>query len=158
MNPPTIENVSPQDRMRKLFCHPVVLGFLLASATWLAYWPVVHADFINYDDNDYVTANPRVEDGLTWNNIAWAFTSRHASNWHPLTWLSHMLDVQLFGTGPTAPHCVNLLLHSLNAILLFCLLRQLTAATWKSFFVAALFALHPLHVESVAWASERKDV
>jgi Tfp pilus assembly protein PilF len=121
-------------------------------------WPVVHCDFILLDDPDYFTANNHVQTGLNPANIAWAFTTGFASNWHPLTWLSLMLDSQLFGHGPFGPHFVNLLLHTANAVLLFYLLRKLTAATWKSALVAALFALHPLHVESVAWVSERKDV
>ncbi len=142
----------------RLVKSPFVACLVLAGATILALWPVVHAGFINYDDNDYVTSNAWVQAGLTWKSVGWAFTSNHASNWHPLTWLTHMLDVQLFGKQATGPHCVNLLLHVLNTILLFCLLRRITAAHWRSFFVAGLFALHPLHVESVAWVSERKDV
>ncbi|MGC3956477.1 MAG: tetratricopeptide repeat protein [Verrucomicrobiota bacterium] len=134
------------------------MSLLLASLTLLAYWPVVQAEFINYDDNDYITANPQVQAGLTWRGVIWAFTSRHASNWHPLTWLTHMADVELFGVTATGPHAINLLFHTLNALLLFWLLRRLTTATGKSFLVAAWFALHPLHVESVAWAAERKDV
>lgn len=153
---PTAPSNSPQ--AWRWASHPLFLYLLLAGATLFAYWPVVHADFINYDDNDYVTANPQVQAGLTWKTVTWAFTSNHASNWHPLTWLSHMLDVQLFGKGPTGPHCVNLLLHVLNSVLLFWLLRQMTGAQARSFLVAGLFALHPLHVESVAWVAERKDV
>jgi len=131
---------------------------LLAIATVVSYWPVVNSEFINYDDQDYVTENPHVQAGLTMQGVRWAFTSSYASNWHPLTWLSHMLDVQLFGKGPKGPHCINLLLHTANSLLLFLLLRKMTGAQWPSAFVAALFALHPLHVESVAWVAERKDV
>jgi Flp pilus assembly protein TadD len=131
---------------------------LLVAATLAVYWPVTGSDFLNYDDPDYFTSNPRVLTGLTPGNVAWSFTTGHASNWHPLTWLSLMLDVQLFGKGPFGPHLTNLLLHAFNTVLLFLLLRRLTAATWRSALVAALFALHPLHVESVAWVTERKDV
>jgi protein O-mannosyl-transferase len=138
--------------------HPLVATALLTLATVLAYWPVVHARYINYDDTDYVTENARVQTGLTWKGIVWAFTSNHASNWHPLTWISHMLDVEWFGTGATGPHCVNLTLHVANTALLFLFLKRITNARWRSFLVAGLFALHPTHVESVAWVSERKDV
>lgn len=158
MNPPSSEPSNGQSRIGKALGHPVFLCGLLVVLTVLAYWPATFAEFINYDDNDYVTANPHVLGGLTWRNVAWAFTANHASNWHPLTWLSHMVDITLFGKGPTGPHCVNLLLHVGNSLLLFLWLKQMTGAKWRSAFVAALFALHPLHVESVAWVSERKDV
>ena len=130
----------------------------LALATLAVYWPVTQFDFINYDDIDYVTENRIVRQGLTWHGVAWAFQTVHAANWHPLTWLSHMLDVQIFGLQPSPHHLVNLLFHIANTILLFLLLRRMTSALWRSAFVAALFALHPLHVESVAWVAERKDV
>jgi Flp pilus assembly protein TadD len=110
------------------------------------------------DDELYVTANRQVQKGLTRESVAWAFTATHAANWHPLTWLSHMLDVELFGLRPGPHHLHSLLLHILNTLLLFLLLRRLTGALWRSALVAALFALHPLHVESVAWIAERKDV
>lgn len=131
---------------------------LLAAATLIAFWPVTRCDFLNYDDTDYFTSNPHVLTGLTMANISWAFTTGHASNWHPITWLSLMFDASWAGKNPFVPHLTNLLFHTANVILLFLLLRRLTAATWRSAFVAALFALHPLHVESVAWVSERKDV
>ena len=131
---------------------------LLAVVTLAVYWPAVYCNFLNLDDTYYFTANRHVQTGLNPANIAWAFTTRYASNWHPLTWLSLMLDAELFGTGPFGPHFTNLLLHAANTVLLFLLLRRLTAATWRSAVVAALFALHPLHVESVAWVAERKDV
>jgi len=137
---------------------PVCLCLLLAAVTLAVYWPVIHGDFVNYDDTDYFTSNTRVLAGLTPGNVAWAFTTGHTSNWHPLTWLSLMLDVDLFGWGPAGPHLTNLAFHLANTVLLFLLLRRLTRTTWRSVFVAALFALHPLHVESVAWISERKDV
>jgi tetratricopeptide (TPR) repeat protein len=134
------------------------MALLLALITLLVYWPVARDSFINYDDNDYVTENRAVQNGLTWAGVKWAFTTGHASNWHPVTWLSHMLDCELFGLNAGAHHSVNLLLHAANAVLLFLLLLRLTQELWPSLFVAALFAWHPLHVESVAWISERKDV
>ncbi len=132
--------------------------FLLAGMTLAIYWQVGRHSFILFDDNDYVTANYHVRGGLTRDGVAWSFTTFHANNWHPLTWLSHMLDVTLFGLDAGWHHRVNVLFHVLNAILLFFVLNAMTGATWRSAFVAALFAVHPLHVESVAWISERKDV
>jgi len=137
---------------------PGLICLLLALATLLVFAPVASNEFVNYDDPDYVSANPRVQSGLSLANVAWAFTTGHASNWHPLTWLSHMLDRQVFGARPGPQHLVNVAFHIANALLLFLLLRRLTGAHWPSAAVAALFALHPLHVESVAWISERKDV
>jgi Tfp pilus assembly protein PilF len=131
---------------------------LLALVTLVVWWPVVHCDFVNYDDPGYFSENPHVLGGLSWANAVWAFSTADAGNWHPLTWLSLMLDAELFGPGPMGPHSVNLLLHTANTLLVFLLLRRMTMATWRSALVAALFALHPLHVESVAWVSERKDV
>ncbi|HEY1717381.1 MAG TPA: tetratricopeptide repeat protein [Verrucomicrobiae bacterium] len=130
----------------------------LAAITLLVYSPMLWHGFINYDDPDYITGNAHVIGGLTWTNVAWAFTTGDAANWHPLTWISHMTDCQLFGLNPAGHHLTNLLFHIANTLLLFLLLKKLTSAIWRSFFVAALFAWHPLHVESVAWASERKDV
>ena len=130
----------------------------LALATVIAYEHLYHSDFVDYDDDMYVTENPHVKNGITGESISWAFTTGHAYNWHPLTWLSHMLDCQLFGTGPGWHHLTNLLLHIINTLLLFSVLKRMTGALWASGFVAAAFALHPLHVESVAWISERKDV
>jgi tetratricopeptide (TPR) repeat protein len=132
--------------------------FVLAVSTLLVYWQVRNFDFINYDDNVYVYANPHVLNGLTAGNVIWAFTTGFASFWHPLTWLSLMLDRQLFGDSPAGFHITNLILHIANTLLLFMVLKKMTGALWQSAFVAALFALHPLHVESVAWISERKDV
>jgi Tfp pilus assembly protein PilF len=137
---------------------PRVIGLLLALATLLAYLPATHDRFINYDDDDYVVQNQVVQSGLTWAGVKWAFTTRHASNWHPLTWLSHMTDCELFHLNPGGHHFVNVLFHAANATLLFMLLLKLTDALWPSAFIAALFAWHPMHVESVAWVSERKDV
>jgi len=135
-----------------------VICFALAVITLLVYSPLLWHGFVNYDDPDYITNNPHVKAGLTWPGIVWAFQSSDASNWHPLTWISHMADCQLFGLNPAGQHLTNLLFHTTNALLLFLLLNQLTGALWRSAIVAALFAWHPLRVESVAWASERKDV
>ena len=134
------------------------MGLLLALVTLLVYLPAAYHGFSIFDDDDYVTENHVVQNGLTWAGVKWAFTTWHASNWHPLTWLSHMLDCELFGLNAGAQHSVNLLLHAANAVLLFGLLLRLTNVLRPSAFVAALFAWYPLHVESVAWLSERKDV
>ena len=130
----------------------------LAVVTTALYWPITHYGFINFDDDDYITNNSHVQAGLTWAGVIWAFQTGAAANWHPLTWLSHMLDCQLYGLNPGGHHSTNLLFHAANTLLLFLWLRQITGALWRSAFVAALFAWHPLHVESVAWAAERKDV
>lgn len=135
-----------------------IVPAVLAIITLIVFWPVVGFDFINYDDPRYVTTNAHVLGGLTWENFRWAFQAGYASNWHPLTWISLMLKVQLFGAGAAGFHAMNLFLHAANTVLLFFALRQLSGAFWRSAFVAALFALHPLHVESVAWISELKDV
>ncbi len=137
---------------------PRTICLLLALITVLVYWPVRHADFLVFDDPDYVTYNSHVQAGLTWAGVKWAFTSWYASNWHPLTWLSHMLDSSLFGPNASASHIINVLFHTANVLLLFLLLYRATNKLWPAAFVAALFAWHPLHVESVAWVSERKDV
>jgi len=135
-----------------------LICLFLAAATIAVYWPAVTFNFVNYDDPDLVTSNPHVLGGLSWGGVLWAFQSSFADNWQPLTWLSYMLDVEVFGVNAGASHFVNLFLHTVNVLLLFLVLRQLSGAGWLSAFVAALFALHPLHVESVAWISERKDV
>ncbi len=124
----------------------------------LVYYPVLSSSFINYDDPSYVTGNGHVTGGLSLASIAWAFSTFYSYNWHPLTWISHMLDVQLFGLNPAGHHLTSLLLHVGNSAVLFILLKSLTGSVGRSACVAALFALHPLHVESVAWVSERKDV
>jgi protein O-mannosyl-transferase len=136
----------------------IAICVALVAMTWVVYGQTLHHDFVNYDDEDYVTTNAQVSRGVTLEGIVWAFTSVHSANWHPLTWISHMVDCQLYGLNAGGHHLTNLLLHALNAILLFFLLRQMTGALWRSAFVAALFAVHPLRVESVAWISERKDV
>ncbi len=131
---------------------------VLAVITLLVYGQVAGFDFVNFDDLNYVVENPHVAGGITARNIGWAFTAGYEANWHPVTWLSLMLDAQMFGLKPGGYHLVNLLFHILDTLLLFWVLRAMTLATWRSAFVAALFALHPLHVESVAWITERKDV
>jgi hypothetical protein len=179
----TSENFKPVGKTN-VFAHPAVLCLLLVAVTLAVYWPVTSYDFLNYDDPDYFSSNTHVQAGLTPGNMVWAFCTGYASNWHPLTWLSLMLDRELSGPGPAGPHFTNLLFHLANTVLLFLLLNAMTslrpdtgigalasakppaqpgsstqaAVNWRSAFVAALFALHPLHVESVAWISERKDV
>jgi tetratricopeptide (TPR) repeat protein len=137
---------------------PWLVCALLALAVLAVYLPVRGLGFLTFDDDYYVTGNPHVAAGLTTAGLRWAFTHIHSANWHPLTWLSHMLDCQLYGLRPAGHHLTNLLFHAANTVLLFLWLRSLTAAFWRSALVAALFALHPLHVESVAWVAERKDV
>src|SRR6266404_4698481 len=135
-----------------------VVCILLAGIVWIAFGQTLHHDFVNYDDGPYVSSNPRIINGLTPGNVQWAFTHIHAANWHPLTTISHMLDCQLYGLQPWGHHLTNILLHAAAAILLFLALRELTGTLWPSLLVAAVFAVHPLRVESVAWVSERKDV
>jgi Tfp pilus assembly protein PilF len=141
------------DNRRTLF-----VCLFLTITTIAIYWQVNSHDFVNFDDNEYITANRHVQTGLTSGNIIWAFTTFYASNWHPLTWISHMLECQLFGLRPAGYHIVNLFFHIANSLLLFLILHRMTKAIWQSAFVAAVFAIHPLHVESVAWVAERKDV
>jgi len=131
---------------------------IIVAVTVAVYWPVLHNGFINFDDDDYVTANMVVRQGVTLKGFIWAFSTFHAANWHPLTWLSHMLDVELYGLNPMGHHATSLLLHTANTILLFGILSRLTGFVGRSMMVALLFAIHPLHVESVAWVAERKDV
>ncbi|HKV42299.1 MAG TPA: tetratricopeptide repeat protein [Blastocatellia bacterium] len=133
-------------------------GSLLAATTLLAYWPVKDLQFVNYDDTLYVTSNTHVQGGLDWSSISWAFRTTSASNWHPLTWLSHLLDYQLYGLNPSGHHVTSLLIHLVNVLLLFWVLQLTTGMIWRSTFVAALFAVHPLNVESVAWIAERKNL
>jgi len=136
---------------------PLIYLFLTLAAL-AAFRHVTSSDFINLDDHYYVTENIHIANGITAEAIRWAFTTGHAANWHPLTWLSHALDVQLFGLNPHRHHLINLLFHIASTLLLFFVFDRMTKAPWKSAFVAALFAFHPLHVESVAWVAERKDV
>jgi len=136
----------------------LLVCIILVIAILAIFWQIKNHDFINYDDNVYVTDNLHIYQGLTVDNIIWAFTTGYASNYHPLTWLSHMLDISLFGLNPGWHHLVNVFFHIANTLLLFFILNRMTGAFWRSIFVSALFAFHPLHVESVAWAAERKDV
>lgn len=146
-----------QERIRGIRAE-LLICLMLALATLSVYWQVRNYEFVMFDDDVYIIENPHVRTGLSLENIAWAFAATYASNWHPLTWLSHMLDVQLYGMHPGQHHLTNVLLHLINTLILFLVLRQMTGKIWQSGFVAALFALHPLHAESVAWVSERKDV
>ena len=137
---------------------PVLCSVVLALATIAVYFPVHHLPFINYDDNDYVYRNRHVQSGLTLSTVKWALTTSDASNWHPVTWLSHAADCELFGLNPAGHHDVNLLFHVINAVLLYWVLLQATGYAGRSFMVASLFALHPINVEVVAWVAERKTL
>jgi protein O-mannosyl-transferase len=151
--------LSPADYpIQRVVLRPRFIALLLLLGTLAVYLPAARCGFSCYDDGDYVVDNQMVLSGLTWAGVKWAFTTWHASNWHPLTWLSHMTDCQLFGLNPGMHHSVNVLFHAANSLLLLLLLLRWTNAVWPSAFAAALFAWHPLHVESVAWISERKDV
>ena len=136
----------------------LALGLLLVMVVLAVYNPVSRNGFVGYDDEGYVTDNRHVQAGLSWDTVSWAFTTREMANWHPLTWLSHALDCQLFRLNATGHHYTSLLLHAMNALLLFLILRWFTGYTARSLMVAALFALHPINVESVAWVAERKNV
>ena len=146
-------DVQPYDRWLL-----VVICVLLALAVWVVFGQTIHHEFVNFDDSGYVYRNPAISQGLSLKGIVWAFTHSHVSNWHPLTSISHMLDCQLYGLNPGGHHLTNVLLHAATAILLFLVLRNMTGALWQSAFVATVFAIHPLRVESVAWVAERKDV
>lgn len=136
-----------------------ILGLLLVLATAILYQPAIHNGFVNFDDPDYVTKNPAVLHGISWQNVVWAFgTENPAANWHPLTWITHMLDVQWFGLNPAGHHFTNILFFSLDVLLLFLFLEQATGQVLRSGAVAALFAVHPLNVETAAWIAERKSV
>jgi Flp pilus assembly protein TadD len=136
----------------------VLVCLLLLLATLTVYWQVGNYEFVNYDDDKYVTENHHLHKGLTRESVIWTFTATEAANWHPLTWLSHLVDFQLYGLNPPGHHLTNVCFHLVNTLLLFLVLKWMTGTLWRSGFVAALFALHPLHVESVAWVAERKDV
>jgi protein O-mannosyl-transferase len=136
----------------------VTISMVLFVGTLILYIPVLNSAFVNYDDPAYITANAHVLQGLSWNNVAWTFAATVEANWHPLTWISHMADVQFFGTNPRGHHIVSVLLHALNVVLLFFVLRRATGYLQRSALVAALFAVHPLNVECVAWVAERKSL
>lgn len=158
--PPPDVNNQPSSRRASIIekYSGLLISFLLVIACLAVYWQTFHYDFVNYDDPVYVTKNAHVQAGLTSESVKWAFTDVTSSNWHPLTWLSHMLDWELYQKNAGGHHVTNVLLHILSSILLFLALNRLTGFEWRSGFVAGLFALHPLHVESVAWIAERKDV
>src|SRR5436190_8495760 len=141
-----------------LAVHPFFVPVVLFAIILCVFGQVLRHDFINYDDDQYVYGNPNITSGLRLDGILWAFTHVHADNWHPLTTISHMLDCQLFGLEPWGHHLINILLHAGATFFLLFALWELTGAYWPSAFVAAIFAVHPLRVESVAWVSERKDV
>ena len=136
----------------------LLVALCLIAAIIIVYGKVKTFDFVGYDDELYVTKNLYVQKGISPEGLKWAFTTFHSANWHPLTWLSHMLDCELYGLNPAGHHWTNVEFHIANTLLLFFILFKMTGTLWQSAFVAALFALHPLHVESVAWISERKDV
>jgi tetratricopeptide (TPR) repeat protein len=148
-----VDRRNPKPAHRGLWL-PVLL-FCLVLGTFL---PCLWNGFVNFDDSAYASQNPHVRQGLTWESLKWAWSNSEKANWHPVTWMSHLLDGQLFGVNPEGHHATSVLLHAVNAVLLFLLLEKMTGARWRSFMVAALFGLHPLRVESVAWVSERKDV
>src|SRR6266550_4756706 len=145
---------------RRLSSHKITFGIylILAAISLAVFGQTIRYEFVNFDDDLYVYNTPAIQAGLTIKGIAAAFTSQHAHNWHPLTTISHMLDCQLYGLNAGGHHATNIILHTIAVLLLFQVLWQMTGAVWKSAIVAALFAVHPLHVESVAWVSERKDV
>jgi len=156
------EKVSPARSARGGLAGPqfktVALGLVLMAATFALYWPVHNYAFIDIDDERYVTANPHIQGILGWSTVKWAFLHAYAYNWHPLTWLSHALDIQLFEMQAGYHHEVNVILHALDAAVLFWVLKRATGFTGRSFMVAALFAVHPINVESVAWVAERKTM
>src|SRR4051794_7319887 len=141
-----------------LFGKPAAIAVGLVLLNLFVYWSVGHFELVNWDDATYITENPTVLSGLSWSTAWWALTTGHSPYWHPMTWLSHLLDVTLFGPDAGAYHVTNLVLHVASTLVLFGILRRMTGALWPSAFVAAIFAVHPLHVESVAWIAERKDV
>ena len=164
VEPPELEQAQepppPRPAARWLREHGAVPGIclFLVLATLAAFGRTIGHEFVSFDDNDYVYENRHVRDGLTWEAVTWAFTHVHSANWHPLTTLSHELDCSLYGLWAPGHHLTNLFLHAAASVVLFLALRRLTGAVWRSGLVAAFFCLHPLHVESVAWVSERKDV
>ena len=145
--------------MSRLFQNQrLIVALLLIAATLLVYAPIRGHQFLHYDDDNYVTGDVRIRQGVTWDNLLWALTAVEEVLWKPVTLYSHMLDVQLFGLNPAGHLLVNLLIHVVNVLLLFVILHRATGALWRSALVAGLFALHPLSVESVAWVAERKNV
>lgn len=162
MATPALKMEAPQSASAGLFSSPdkrrVVISLLLALLALVIYNPVTRMGFVNYDDPAYVTTNRNVQNGLTWKTVRWAFLSTDAANWHPLTWLSHAVDCQLFQLKAAGHHYDSLLLHALCVVLLFLFLESITGYAGRSMAIAALFAVHPINIESVAWISERKNV
>lgn len=150
--------VGPTQSARSIGRNELLIAVALAVITFVAYWPVIGSGFVNYDDDTYITKNEHVLRGLNWPDVKWAFATASVGYAHPVTWLTHQLDYQLFGAWAGGHHLTNLAIHVVNSLLLFFLFWRITRATWQSALVAALFAIHPLHVESVAWVAERKDV
>ncbi|MGP8153099.1 MAG: hypothetical protein ACLQBQ_02985, partial [Smithella sp.] len=144
-------NISPESQK-------LIVYIVLTLTTLAVFWQVNQCDFVNIDDNIYVTENSHIQSGITMDGAIWAFSTKYADLWNPLIWLSFMFDYQLHGLNAGGYHLTNLILHILSTLLLFWLFNRMTGDIWKSAFVAAFFALHPLHVESVVWISERKDV
>jgi protein O-mannosyl-transferase len=165
-DPPSRSNFTPRLNYKGPRPRPAFHGFwasaavciLLSVGVWIVFGQTLRFDFVNYDDNTYVYNNPHIIHGLNLRSVLWALTHAHSGNWHPLATLTHMFDCQLYGLHPWGHHLGNVLLHQFSAMLLFLLLQKMSGAFWRSAFVAAVFAIHPLHVESVAWISERKDV
>jgi hypothetical protein len=153
---PAFEVASTMNRRQAV--KVTLISFLLVVAALALYQPVTGFEFTNYDDTHYVTENTYVREGLSWKGMAWALANVRTVNWHPLTWLSHMADWQVYQSWAGGHHLTNVFLHAVNGAILFLLFRCLTGATWRSAMVGAGFALHPMHVESVAWVAERKDV
>lgn len=156
--PPSLPQPAGAGRDSRTGVSVLALAILIAVASLLVYLPVLRNGFVDLDDPAYVTQNDHVQTGVSWKNVRWALSSTEAANWHPLTWVSHMLDCQIFGRNAAGHHAVSAVFHALNAVLLFVLLQKATLLPWRSFFVAALFSVHPLNVETVAWASERKSL
>jgi protein O-mannosyl-transferase len=155
---PSKTDLAPMPFESRSCFRTAMVSLLLFACTFALFSRAIGYGFLDYDDPDYVTQNLHVQSGFTWANIHWAFTTGHAANWHPLTWLSHMLDWKLFGNHASGHHATSIFIHSLNAVLVFLVFRKLTGAFWTSALTAALFAWHPLRVESVVWIAERKDV
>src|SRR3954469_13918615 len=155
----TSSGAAVEARVRPQFsAAPLLIAAALIGLNVFVYSSVSHFELVNWDDSTYLTENPTVLSGLSWSTVWWALTTGHSPYWHPMTWLSHLLDVTLFGPDAGAYHVTNLVLHVASTLVLFGILRRMTRALWPSAFVAAIFAVHPLHVESVAWIAERKDV
>ena len=135
-----------------------IVALVVVGATLGVFWRALNCEFLNYDDEAYITDNPHVQHGLTWSSVKWAFTTTRAGNWHPVTWISHMVDVEMYGLKPRGHHLTSVLIHAGNALLVLLLFLRASGSIYRSTFIALMFALHPLHVESVAWVAERKDV